>query len=448
MNFGGDAIERVIGLAAAQGVQVVGLQFTDLLGGIKQVAVPVAALRGALTAGVCIDGSAVDGFVRLTENNALLWPDPSTFMVLPASDGRSPMARLLCDLRHPDGSAWAGCARQLLRKVLADFTGAGYQVRLALEIEFFLFQGANGTGGNGGGNDRPMPYEQTGYLELSLADGPPQVLVQHLATAVGGLASLHHEIAPGQYGVTLTASDPLTAADRLITCRQLVKEVAHRLGAHATFMPKPLYGVSGSGLHMYEWLLRDGRNACHDPDGAYGLSTTARYLVGGQLAHARGYSSVTNPLVNSYKRLVPGYEAPVYVAWSERNRSPFIRIPKAGTGPTRVELRGPDAACNPYLALAVILAAGLDGINNRIEPPPPINRDVYELTPRERAELGIDSLPGSLGEAVEALLQDELVLATLGDYVAERFLEAKQIEWDLYRTQVHRWEIEQYLTSF
>lgn len=438
----GDPIQRVLRLAAADEVSFVSLQFSDILGSIKQVGVPVAALATALSQGVTVDGSAVDGFTRLSEASALLWPDPATYVTLPPRGSDPPAGSLLCDLRNPDGTPFAGCCRHILQRVVNEFSRHDYEVRIAMEVEFFLFHAEKGAA------IQPRPRDQAGYMEGPLLQLVPQAMLDALVAAGCGAASLHHEVAPGQYSFALSAADPVTAADRLMLARQIIRDVARRHGLLATFMPKPLYGVNGSGLHLHQWILQRGQNLFQAADEPYGLSGAARHFAAGQLARARACSALTNSLVNSYKRLVPGYEAPVYIAWSEQNRSPYIRIPKVGTGPSRIELRGPDPACNPYLALAAVLAAGLDGLQRALEPPPPINRDLYELSARELAELGIDSLPGSLGEAVEALMQDQLTLSTLGNYTASRFIEAKQIEWDLYRTQVHRWEIEQYLTSF
>lgn len=426
----------------ARGVRTVLLQFADILGTLKSVSIPLEALEDALRNGIAADGGAVQGFVRSEEREVLLRPDPLTACLLPGPDGAGTVARLLCDLVDADGTPFPGCSREVLRRVLQRFAARGLRVAVALAPEFFLFRLRQD------GRATTEPPDDAGYYDLSPGDRVRHEIEAALREAGLPVRASYHEAAPGQHQIALGPLEPLAAADALVSLRLVARQVARRHGLHASFMPKPVFGTNGSGMHVRQQLRADGHDAFADPSGPHGLSETALAFIAGQLAHARGYCAVTNPLVNSYKRLMPGYDAPVYVTWSSRGRAPLIRIPARAAGPVQVELRNPDPACNPYLALAVVLAAGLDGLERGLEPPPPIDRDLYELSPRELAELGIESLPGSLGEAVEAMLQDDVVLEALGEYVVSHFVEAKQIEWDLYRGQVHGWELEQYLEAF
>lgn len=435
-----DVLER----ASQIGVKFVVLQFTDILGVIKNVSIPVEELEHALKAGVMFDGSSVEGFVRIEESDMLLKPDPSTFVVLPW-DQANLTARLICDVHNVDGTPFAGCPRWTLKRVLAEAAELGYVMYAGPEPEFFLFARDEGGRPTLNTNDR------AGYFDLAPVDTGEYArrdMVLALQKMGFEIEASHHEVAPGQHEIDFRYADGLTTADNIATFRWVVRVVAMNHGLHATFMPKPIFGIPGSGMHTHQSLFKDGSNALYDPEGKYQLSKEALWYIGGLMNHARGFTAVTNPLVNSYKRLVPGYEAPVYIAWSERNRSPFIRIPGARGQATRLELRSPDPSCNPYLALAVMLKAGLDGIKRKTEPPEPVNANVYRMTVQERKAMGIASLPGTLAEALEELKRDEVIRAALGDHIYDRFIEAKEIEWNTYRTQVHQWEIEQYLTVF
>lgn len=427
-------------------VRFVNLQFTDILGNIKNVAVPVQQLEKALNGQVMFDGSSIEGFVRIEESDMFLLPDLNTFVILPWQSGADgATARLICDVLNPDGTPFTGDPRGRLRRVIAEAEAMGFTMFCGPEAEFFLFQVDEG------GAATTRTHDQGSYFDFSPIDRGEDArrdMVLTLEQLDFEVERSQHEAAPGQHEIDFRYADALKTADNILTFRLVVRTVARKHGLHATFMPKPVFGINGSGMHTHVSLFRGGVNAFYDSDAQYQLSRTAMQFMAGLMAHVRGFTAITNPLVNSYKRLVPGYEAPVYIAWSEVNRSPLIRIPaRRGVG-TRLELRSPDPSCNPYLALAVILKAGLDGVKRGLKAPDPVNRNIYKMTPSERQALGIGSLPGTLGEALDALAQDEVVQEALGEHIYHRFVEAKQIEWDIYRTQVSDWEIDQYLTVF
>jgi len=437
--------EDVLKLCQEHRVQFLHLQFTDILGVLKNVAIPVSQLEKALDGQLMFDGSSIEGFVRIEESDMFLRPDPNTFAIFPWSNPEHPTARMICDIYNPDGTPFEGCPRGTLKRVMAEAAEMGYTMYAGLEAEFFLFERDQE------GRATTKSNDQGSYFDLSPLDRGEEAreeMVRALQQMGFEIEASHHETAPAQHEIDFRYADALTAADNVATLRFVVRLIAKNHGLHATFMPKPLFGVNGSGMHTHQSLFRHGENAFYDPKAPMELSSTALYYIAGLMKHARGFTAITNPLVNSYKRLVPGFEAPVYIAWSERNRSPLIRIPvRRGVG-TRVELRSPDPSGNPYLALAVMLKAGLDGIKNRIMPPPPVNRNIYRMTAAERAELGIGSLPASLGEALEELKRDQVIREALGEHIFEHFIEAKEIEWDVYRTQIHQWEIDQYLWLF
>lgn len=437
--------EDVLRMAEELGVRFVHLQFTDILGIIKNVAIPVQRLESALNGEIMFDGSSIEGFVRIEESDMYLKPDPATFAVFPWEPKENATARLICDIYNPDGTPFVGCPRGVLKRVIKQAEEMGYTMNAGPEPEFFLFQRDE--------NGRPTvrTHDQAGYFDLSPVDLGEHVrrdMVIALEQMGFEIETSHHEVAPGQHEIDFRYADALTTADNIATFRFAVRALATRRNLHATFMPKPIYGVNGSGMHIHQSLHINGENAFWDPSGLHQLSEVALFYIGGLLAHARAYTAITNPTVNSYKRLVPGYEAPVYVAWSERNRSPLVRVPAARGKSTRLELRSPDPSCNPYLALAVTLAAGLDGIRRQIEPPPPVNKNIYEMSPTERTRHGIGSLPANLEEAVEELTRSELLREALGEHIFDRFVEAKRIEWNIYRAQVHQWEIDHYLAIF
>lgn len=438
--------EDVLRLAEQQKVRFILLQFTDILGVVKSVAIPVEQLPKALDGQILFDGSSVHGFVRIEESDMLLKPDPTTYASFPWLNGdRENTARLICDIYTPNEEPFAGCPRLALKRAISEAKAMGYSMNAGLEAEFFLFHLDER------GRPTVKTQDQGSYFDLSPIDTGENArrdMVIALQDLGFEIEASHHEVAPAQHEIDTRYTEALAAADDMVTLRLVVRTVALQHNLHATFMPKPIHGINGSGMHTHQSLFKGETNAFYARDGQYQLSELCLGYLGGLLSHARGFTAITNPLVNSYKRLVPGYEAPVYLAWSERNRSPLIRVPaRRGIG-TRLELRSPDPSCNPYLALAVTLQAGLDGIKKGTLPPPPVNRNIYEMDLEERQTYGIGSLPGSLEEAIEELLKDEVIAAALGDHIVSRFVDAKRIETDVYRTQVHQWELDQYLRVF
>lgn len=437
--------EDVIAMAKELDVKFVRLQFTDILGILKNVAITVERLENALRDGVTFDGSSIEGFVRVEESDMLLKPDPTTFTVFPWRPREGAVARLICDICYPDGTAFEGCPRQTLRRVLSEAAAMGYQVNIGVEGEFFLFH----TDENG----RPttVTHDRGGYFDLSpvdLGENARRDMVLVMDEMGMDVAASHHEASPGQHEIAFGHTEALRASDNIVTMRFVVRSIAQRHGLYASFMAKPLFGTNGSGLHLSHSLFSNGRNVFFDPIKPYQLSETALYFIGGLLEHSRAITAITNPTVNSYKRLVPGFEAPTHTAWAFRNRSPLIRIPVQRGDATRIELRGPDPTCNPYLALACSIKAGLDGISRKIMPPEPVNENIFDSDPQELEKRGIKRLPTSLGAALEALSQDELLKATLGRHIYEKFIQAKQLEWEAFSRFVHKWELDEYLAKF
>lgn len=436
---------QLIEKARNLGVKFIRLQFTDIFGVMKNVAITVEQLDKALDNELMFDGSSIHGFARIEESDMYLRPDSKSFAVFPWRPREGGVARLICDVYNPDGSPFEGDPRYVLKKVLTEAAEMGYTMQVGPEMEFFLF--------NVDKDGRPTleTHDSAGYFDLApvdLGENARRSMVLTLEEMGFEIEASHHEVAPGQHEIDFKYSEALDVADKIMTFKMVVRTTAQRHGLHATFMPKPVFGINGSGMHMNQSLFKDGKNAFYDPSTPDQLSETAKYYIGGLMKHARAIAALTNPTVNSYKRLVPGYEAPVYVAWSGRNRSPLIRIPAKRGSSTRIELRNPDPACNPYLAIAVALKAGLDGIKNKIQAPPPTNQNIYHMTAAEREELHIDSLPGSLAEAMQELAKDDVIKSALGDHVYEKFIEAKMLEWDNYRIQIHAWEVDEYLTKF
>ena len=428
-------------------VRFLRLQFSDILGITKNVAIPVDQVEKALEGQLLFDGSSIHGYVRIEESDMLLKADPRTFALFPwqVNDKGGATARLICDVLNADGSPFAGCPRTALRRVVAEAAELGYAMYAGPEAEFFLF--------HLGEDGRPTTktHDQGGYFDLApvdLGEVARQDMVLALEEMGFEVEASHHEVAPAQHEIDFRYEEALTAADNILTFKVVVRTIAKRHGLHATFMPKPVHGIAGSGMHTHQSLFVGDRNAFYDPDAPNGLSRVCLNYIAGLLRHARGFTAITNQLVNSYKRLVPGYEAPVNVAWSERNRSPLIRVPARRGLSTRCELRSPDPSTNPYLALAVTLKAGLQGIKENLDPPAPVTRNVYEMTDEERRELGITSLPGTLEEALVELEKDEVMRSALGEHIYEAFVSAKRIEAEVYRTQVHQWELDQYLAVF
>jgi glutamine synthetase len=436
---------RILEMADRLGVKFMRLQFTDILGVIKNVEVPDKQFEEALDGRIMFDGSSIEGFVRIEESDMFLEPDLETFRVFPWTQTPGErVARVICDIRNPDGTPFAGCPRQTLKRVIARARSEGRELMAGPEAEFFLFQTRDG---------EPLTetHDAGGYFDLTPVDLGEEVRRQIVLVLEGmgfEVEAAHHEVAAGQHEIDFRYDDVLATADNVSTFRFVVKNVATRNGLHATFMPKPIFGINGSGMHTHQSLFAGDRNVFDDPEGRWQLSETCLHYIGGLLRHAKGMCAITNPLVNSYKRLVPGHEAPTNIVWSERNRSPLVRVPAARGSATRVELRMPDPSCNPYLALAVMFAAGLDGIANGLDPGPPVNKNIYTMSHRERRHLRIDELPGNLSEALDALEKDDLMRDTLGEHIFSHFLEAKREEWFDYTRQVSPWERERYLKVY
>jgi len=430
----------------ADGVIFISLQFTDIMGNIKSVTIPVGRLEEALERGVWFDGSSIQGFARICEADMFLVPDPDTYRVLPWSSPDRLRARLLCDAHGPDGEPFKGDPRSALKRVVARAAEMGLIYNCGPELEFFLFNR------NGGMTTRPVPHDVGGYFDFSPRD-EAQVVRSDIVKALEAMGmeveASHHEVAAGQHEIDFKYADAVTAADNAISFKYTVKAVAATYDLFATFMPKPVFGINGSGMHVHQSMIDPaGESLFYDPQGEFKLSELARQFIAGQLKHACALAAVVAPTVNSYKRLVPGYEAPVYICWAQINRSAMIRIPRYSPGredSTRAELRCPDPSCNPYLAFAAMLAAGLDGVRQKLVPPPPVSDDVYEYSSAELSEHNIETLPGTLGEALEALAADEIVRNALGEHVYQAFHRAKSAEWDEYRIQVTEWERERYL---
>ncbi|MCG8401549.1 MAG: type I glutamate--ammonia ligase [Firmicutes bacterium] len=437
--------DDVRGLAKEYGVKFVRLQFTDIFGVLKNVSITVEQLDKALNNELMFDGSSIEGFVRIEESDMYLRPDPSTFVVFPWKPKDGAVARLICDIYNTDGTPFIGDPRHILRSAIAEATSMGYTMNVGPEAEFFLFHVDEE------GKPTTITHDQAGYFDLTPVDfgeNARRDMVLTLEQMGFEIEASHHEVAPGQHEIDFKYSDALDIADKVVTFKFVVRTIAQRHGLHATFMPKPIFGIAGSGMHLNQSLMKNGQNAFFQPDSPNMLSQDCLHYIGGLLKHIPAITAIINPTVNSYKRLVSGYEAPVYIAWSYRNRSPLIRVPAKRDQSTRIELRSPDPSCNPYLALAVCLRAGLDGIKNRIEPPASCDRNIYELTPEERRELRVDTLPENLQEAMRYLEQDEVIKEALGPHLLNRYIEAKKIEWDAYRMHVHPWELQNYLNKY
>jgi glutamine synthetase len=437
--------QDILYYAKEQNVRFIRLQFTDLLGSIKNVEIPLSQLEKALENKMMFDGSSIEGYVRIEESDMYLYPDLDTWVVFPwVTEDR--VARLICDVYLPDGRPFPGDPRGILKRVLKEAEDMGFSsMNVGPEPEFFLFKTDEK------GKPTMELNDEGGYFDLApvdLGENCRRDIVLVLEEMGFEIEASHHEVAPGQHEIDFKYAHAVKAADQIQTFKLVVKTIARQHGLHATFMPKPLFGVNGSGMHCHQSLFRGNQNAFYDEKDKLGLSDVAKHYMAGVLHHARAFTAITNPTVNSYKRLVPGYEAPCYVAWSASNRSPMIRIPASRGLSTRIEVRNPDPAANPYLALAVMLKAGLDGIQKKIPLPAPTDRNIYVMTEDEREEHGIPSLPENLREALDELLADEVICDALGEHALTHFVELKEIEWDMYRTQVHTWERDQYLTLY
>ena len=435
----------ILKLARKLDVRFLRLQFTDILGVNKNVEIPASQFEKALAGDIMFDGSSIEGFVRVEESDMLLVPDLETFRIFPWGKPRNRVARLICDIVHTDGSPFAGDPRGCLKRQIARAAELGFTMNAGMEAEFFLFRP------DADGRPTTATHDVGGYFDLAptdLGEDARRVMVDVLERMGFEVEAAHHEVAHGQHEIDFRYAEALATADSIATFRFVVKHVAQRFGLLASFMPKPIFGQNGSGMHTHQSLFRGRQNAFYDDGAEWQLSKTALHYIGGLLRHARGHCAITNPLVNSYKRLVPGYEAPVNVAWSMRNRSPMIRIPERRGLGTRVEHRVPDPSANPYLALAVMLAAGLDGITTEADWREPVNQNIWEMSYREKRRLRIDDLPHDLNEACDELEKDDIITGALGPHITQHFLTAKREEWRDYISQVSNWELEAYLGKY
>ena len=441
--------EEVLEEIDEKNVDFLRLQFTDILGTVKNVSVPAEQAEKAFTEGIYFDGSSIDGFVRIQESDMRLEPDPTTFAVLPWRNGdEHRSARLICDVHDTTtDKPFTGDPRLVLKDAIERANDLGYQVNAAPEPEFFLFEEDED------GEATTVTHDSGGYFDLGpkdLASDVRRDIIYGLEDMDFDIEASHHEVAEGQHEINFTYDDALTTADNVGTFRSVVRAIAAQHDLHATFMPKPIPRINGSGMHTHLSLFTDdGDNAFHDDEGEFNLSDTARQFIAGILEHAPAITAVCNPTVNSYKRLVPGYEAPVYIAWSDVNRSALVRKPAARIpAASRIELRSPDPSCNPYLAFAAMIHAGLDGIENDLECPDPVRENIYDFDEAKREEYGIETLPSNLGEAVDALEADEVIMSGLGEHTPEKFIEAKRQEFQEYLVDVSQWELDRYLEQF
>ncbi len=434
--------QDIIRIVEEEDVEFIRLQFTDIFGNLKNVAVTTSQLDKVLANKCMFDGSSIEGFVRIEESDMYLYPDLDTFKIFPWRPQQGKVARFICDVYRPDGTPFEGDPRYILKKVINEAKEMGYTFNVGPECEFFLFNAEDN------GEPTNTSLERGGYFDvgpLDAGENARREMVLTLEDMGFIIEASHHEVAPAQHEIDFQYDNALTTADNIMTFKLVVRTIAKRHGLHATFMPKPKFGVNGSGMHINMSLSKDGKNIFDDPNGKLGLSEDAYHFIAGLMKHMEGMAAITNPLVNSYKRLVPGYEAPVYIAWSATNRSPLIRIPAARGASARVELRCPDPSANPYLALAVCLAAGLDGIKNKLTPPESVDMNIFTMTDEEKADKGIKNLPSNLKEALVAFEKNELVKIVLGEHTTSKYLEAKNAEWNQYTIQVSQWELDQYL---
>jgi glutamine synthetase len=446
MSSENDLINNLISQVQQNQVRFIDLQFTDILGMVKNVTIPVQELEDALQNGIQFDGSSIEGFARIAESDMHLRPDPATFAILPWLSGEEATARLICDIYTPDGQAFLGDPRAVLRRTLDEAAHLGFGFNIGPEIEFFLIKP------HADGSLLPIdPHDDAGYFDApsDMASGLRRQMANALTSFKIQVESMHHEVSTGQHEIDFRYSDALTTADSTVTLRLALKIIAQQNGLYCTFLPKPIRGISGSGMHVHQSLmyLATGKNAFNDPGDPHGLSKIAKQFIAGQLLHARGMSAVLAPLVNSYKRLITGYEAPVHISWARLNSSALIRIPRVSNPEaTRLELRCPDPSCNPYLAFAVMLAAGLDGIRRDLPVPPATEQNIFLGDVPRRTNAGI--LPGSLNQALDALEGDEVVRNALGPQICDRFIAAKRIEWEDFRLEVTPWELNKYLPTY
>lgn len=439
--------DEIMHIIKEKNVNFFRLQFVDIFGFLKNIALPLSQIEKALDGKIMFDGSSIEGFVRINESDMYLKPDYDTFVVMPwrEKDG-SNAARIICDVYKPDGTPFVGCPRNNLKRVLAEAKKLGYTMNVGTEAEFFLFRR------DADGRATTVTDDVTGYFDVEPDDSGidcRRKIIKTLEAMGFEIEASHHEVAEGQHEINFKYADALTAADNTVTFKWVVRSIAAEFGLHATFMPKPVFGINGSGMHTNQSLFNlDGTNAFYDEKGPLELSPVAYKYIAGIMKNAKGFCAVTNPLVNSYKRLVAGYEAPVYVAWSASNRSALVRIPASRGMGTRTEVRCPDPACNPYLAFAMMLGAGLDGIKNDLPVPDAVNADIFEMTAAEKKEAGIASLPANLYEAVQELKASPIALEALGPHILEKYIEGKEQEWDSFRIAITDWEHKTYLSRY
>ena len=432
----------IIRMVDEEDVEFIRLQFTDIFGTLKNVAITASQLEKALNNQCMFDGSSIEGFVRIEESDMYLFPDLDTFTIFPWRPQQGKVARIICDVYRPDKTPFEGDPRYILKKQLEEAKKMGYTFNVGPECEFFLFHTDED------GQPTTISHEKAGYFDLGpvdLGENARRDMVLTLEDMGFEIEASHHEVAPAQHEIDFKYDEALKTADNIMTFKLTVKTIAKRHGLFASFMPKPKSGIAGSGMHVNMSLFKDGENIFVDEKDKNGLSKEAYYFIGGIMKHMRGMTAITNPLINSYKRLVPGYEAPIFIAWSATNRSPLIRIPASRGASTRVELRCPDPSANPYLVLAVCLAAGLDGIRNKIMPPEGVCENVFDMGEEERKRRGIEALPSDLNEAIEELQKDEFIRGVLGEHITDKYVKAKSADWTAYRAQVTEWEIEEYL---
>lgn len=437
--------EDILAMVEENGVKFIRLQFTDILGTLKNVAITDRQLEKALNNQCMFDGSSINGFVRVEESDMYLRPDLDTFVIFPWRPQQGKVARLICDVYMPDGTPFEGDPRYILKKAINKAEAMGYTMNVGPECEFFLFEVDND------GNPTLKTNDKGSYFDLGpidLGENARRDMTLALEDMGFEIETSHHEVAAGQNEIDFKYADALVTADNVTTFKYVVKSIAQRHGLYATFMPKPLHGVNGSGMHVNISLIKDGKNAFYNEEDQLGVSSVAYNFIAGVLKHIKEICPITNPLVNSYKRLVPDYEAPVYIAWSAKNRSPLIRVPSARGEGTRIEFRSPDPSSNPYLVLACLLLAGLEGIKDNLEPPKCIDRNIFNLSREERKRENIENLPESLHEAIAYMQKSDLVKEALGKNTFEYYIKAKEVEWDNYRTQVHQWEINSYLSKY
>lgn len=438
--------EDIKRMAEEQNVRFIRLQFTDMLGVIKNVEIPVGQLDKALNNQMMFDGSSIEGFVRIEESDMYLYPDYDTWIVFPWTTEKGKVARLICDIYNTDGTPFAGDPRGNLKRQLRRMEELGFtSFNLGPEPEFYLFKLDES------GEPTLELNDKGGYFDLAptdLGENCRRDIVLELEEMGFDIEASHHECGPGQHEIDFKYADAVKACDDIQTFKLVVKTIARKHGLHATFMPKPIFGIAGSGMHCNVSLFKGNQNVFYDENGPLQLSETAYQFIAGTMKHAEAFTAICNPTVNSYKRLVPGYEAPCYIAWSAKNRSPLIRIPSARGMSTRIEVRSADPTANPYLAMAVLLAAGLDGIENKLKAPQSVDRNIYVMDKEERLEHGIIDLPSNLAVALEKLQADDVIMDALGEHIAEHFIEAKEIEWDMFRTTVTAWERDQYLSTY